>query len=125
MIDLNEANSFAVNQTNKTIILYSSGTISGGSYLIDSNVRLLIPYDSNYVFSTSNPDTLANDWSQPSVYKKLTLENGSKINCNGSVCVNSKIAAMGQNKGHNGTPSGPHGTIEIKDESDAKQAQTP
>lgn len=92
--DLSEAIDACGNET-RTIVLISDGVVPAGDYTIPSGVTLLVPYDNAYITNTSSPTTVTADASpkDPSLYCKLTLEDGVNIEVQdgGSICVNAKI----------------------------------
>jgi len=85
-VDLSEANTYATNGSEKTILLVESGTVSG-SHTISSGVKLLVPYSASDTGSETQNDTAA---SQGKVYRTLTFAEGSTLSVDGTVIVNAE-----------------------------------
>mgnify|MGYP003321510357 CR=1 FL=1 len=71
---------------------------------------MLIPFDSTNTVYTTNPG-YAGSYVQPTVYRKLTMDNGANIVVNGAISVGSQICTANF---HNGAPSGPSGFIDME-----------
>lgn len=112
-IDLNEANAYAVENSLSKITLVSDGSLPSGSYTISSGVTLLIPFDAAGTCYTTAPANTADVRTAPSVYRKLTMEDGASITVNGAVSVSAKHYAYGQNGA--GAPDGKYGYIYMND----------
>ncbi len=110
--DLNEANTFALTQSTKTIVLLSSGRIPEGKYTISSGVTLLIPYtkDSTVVHTTA-PITVGSTIKDRTAYRTLTVSSRATI------CVDGAINVDGQVLTDKSIPTGPYGLVTL--ESDA------
>ena len=108
--DLNEANT-AANGSTKKISVVDSGSLSSGNYSISSGVTLLIPMDSSDTVKTSTP-SFSENFTDPTLFRSLTLESGVNITVNGSICVMSSVSSKGTGTGsHTGAPYGPYGCI--------------
>lgn len=107
--DLNEANTYAVKNSLTKIVLVSDGTLNSGSYTISSGVTLLIPFDNAYTCYTTEPANTGTVWTNPSVYKKLTIAEGASITVDGAISVSAKHYAYAQSGG--GAPDGKYGYI--------------
>ena len=107
--DLNAASDYAVNASNKTIVLANNGTLPAGSYTVDSGVTLLIPYDAGYTLKTTVP-ACVEKWVKPTQYRALTMVNGASITVHGALCVGGQQSAEYK---YNGMPSGPVGFIKM------------
>jgi hypothetical protein len=85
----------AADSTDKVFLPLVSGVVPAGKDTIPSGVTLLIPYDNAYTANISSPTTVTADASpkDPSLYRKLTLEDkvNIKVQGGGSICVNAKI----------------------------------
>lgn len=104
--DLNAANSFALNQATKTIVLLTTGAIPVDDYVISSGVTLLIPYSSNVVVH-EKPKTVTSE-SANVAYRTLTIPTGAKLKVNG------KINVDGQIYNNPSRPTGPYGLIALE-----------
>ncbi|MBQ3928998.1 MAG: hypothetical protein II711_02780, partial [Clostridia bacterium] len=115
--DLNEATGYAQSSGIAKIALVANGTLPAGNYTIPSGKTLLIPYDAGHTVCTTSTQVEENNYTTPSVYKKLTMASGANITLDSgaSLSVGSKISSQGTSaSSHNGTPSGPYGQIEMK-----------
>ena len=112
--DLNEANKYASFNEIEKITLVSDGTLPSGNYTISSGVILLIPFDDAYTCYTTAPATTGNVRTSPSVYKKLTMEEGASITVDGAISVSAKHYAYSQG-GAAGAPDGKYGYISMNE----------
>ena len=104
--DLNAANTYALGQTTKTIVLLTTGAIPVDEYTISGGVTLLIPYStSTTVHETPVKVTTA---SPNSVYRKLTIPTGAKLKVNGKINVDGEIFIDPSR------PVGPYGLIALE-----------
>ena len=83
--DLNEAVSAAGSGTS-TIVLVEDGTIYGET-TIPNNVTLLVPYNEAATLHAGAPGT-SSSYSTPSLFRRLTLASGSRVEVLGAICVN-------------------------------------
>ncbi len=105
--DLNTAISNA--SQGSTIILLNDGILPAGDYTIPSGVTLLIPFNDANTIKTEEPNRLES-YSEPTVYKKLTMSEGANLTINGSLNVGG--SQTGEYK-YNGCVSGPVGSIDM------------
>ena len=111
--DLNEAIRVAQETNNNVVTLVGNGTLSG-NYTIPTGVTLLIPFDSAHTLYKGTPQ-LASQSTQPatkgSVYKKLTLTDGSSLSVNGEVSIGGRLrSANGSSASY---IAGAYGQIEL------------
>ena len=112
--DLNDANEYASSNGIEKITLISDGVLASGDYTISSGVILLIPFDDAYTCYTTAPATTGNVRTNPSVYKRLTMETGASITVDGAISVSAKHYAYSQG-GAAGAPDGKYGYIYMND----------
>ncbi|MDD6478704.1 MAG: hypothetical protein PUF48_02675 [Oscillospiraceae bacterium] len=116
--DLNAASDMAATVSKKVIILANNGRLAAGDYTIDAGVTLLIPFDSANTLYTTTPantgytgtayiNAVAVPWTQPRVYRKLTMASGANITVDGAISLSAKHAAAAGGKRGGGSPSGP------------------
>ncbi len=92
---------FAAANDTHTVVLDKSGTLPAGTYSMDSGDRLLIPYDSYRTENFGDPTTVIPGTRTATVYRTLTLSNGTVINCvGGQICVNAVQAASSVGTGY-------------------------
>lgn len=125
--DLNAASDMAATVSKKLIILANNGTLAAGDYTIDAGVTLLIPFDSANTLYTDEPGRLGAagifsedpvQWSQPTVYRKLTMESGANITVDGAISLSAKHAnPAGAKPRGAGSPSGPCSYIYMEENS--------
>lgn len=108
--DLNEADNYASSNGIEKITLVSDGILASGDYTISDGVILLIPFDDAYTCYTTAPATTGNVRTSPSVYKRLTMDEGASITVNGAISVSAKHYAYSQG-GASGAPDGKYGYI--------------
>ncbi|MBQ9228225.1 MAG: hypothetical protein IJ168_05270 [Eubacterium sp.] len=116
-LDLNEAITYATDNSKSTIVLVENGSLNAGTYTIPSGKTLLIPFDDAYTVYTTTPEVLYNSYTTPSAYRTLTMKSGAKIVVanGGKLAVPSKLSAKGTSSGsYNGTPTGKHGRITME-----------
>ena len=114
--DLNAAATFAASASTKVVVPVANGTLPASSYTIPDGVTLLLPYDTAYTCNTE-PNILGSH-TTPSAFRTLTMASGASITVKdgGVINVASEVSAVGQNADSwNGTPSGPHGRIQMND----------
>ena len=110
--DFNAALTAAAN-SGSMVVLHQSGTLPAGEYTIPSNVRVLIPYDSNYSFDV-NPIPTTTYVTPSNPYAVLTMENGAHITVNGALNVGSRICSGVGGSIYSGAPTGNSARIEMK-----------
>ena len=116
--NLNDAINYAVSNNIAKIALVSNGTLPAGTYTIPSGKVLVIPYDDAQTVYTTEPDVVYASHVNPSAFRTLTMAKNAKIVIanGGALSVPSKLCANGTNAGSwNGTPTGKHGRITMKD----------
>lgn len=107
--DLNEANTHANSQNDKTIVLLQNGTLSGDATISKGNL-LLIPYDKIATANaTSKPDTVESKFVSPSHFRTLTIPDGVTLTVNGDINVNGQVLKL------QSIPTGPHGLIALEE----------
>ena len=102
---LNEANAYAAaSETDKTIILERSGSISGTNS-VSAGVSLVIPSAdvTEGVWTEPNPTT--GSYVTPTPFRTLTLEPGAVLDVDGVISVNGTLKLAQE------TRSGPTGTV--------------
>lgn len=114
--DLNEAVHFAQGNNQQTVVLVADGTLPAGDYTIPSGVTLLIPFDDAHTCYTDIPGNTANNFSAPSVFRKLTLAPGVNIQVDGAISVSAKHSASmsGANPTLTGAVTGPYGQLAME-----------
>ena len=132
--DLGAAAAYAKENNITTVVLVSSGVLSG-EHTIPAGVTLLIPFDDAYTCHTDVPGITgvvlkddgmsvleATAWVQPYAYSTLTLAAGAKINVDGAISVGGEHYAgngvQGSDVSHCGAPSGPVGFIKMETSSE-------
>ena len=121
--DLHKALDYAKSNDNKLITLILNGTLQPGTYEVESGYTLLIPMDelkTNYTKDNycdkDGGGIVFNDYSKPSDYRVLKMAGGAVINVKsgGALNVAGRFSAQGTGSGSkNGTPTGPHGRIDM------------
>lgn len=117
--DLGNAVNYSVANNKSNIVLLSNGTITG-NYTIPRGKTLLIPFDAANTVYTSTPGVIYGSHVNPSAFRTLTLADGASITVanGGAISVPSMLSATGTNAGSwNGTPTGPHGRINLNGDS--------
>ncbi len=117
--DLNKADLAATSSTSRTIILLQSGTLPTGNYTISSGNTLLIPYKSDQITAIGTTASRVTSRVAPSLYRCLTLENGTTLTINGILEVSCQENVGGTSCPPGvGVPSGPYGQIDMKEGSE-------
>ena len=116
------ATAAASSGSNKTVILANNGTLPAltdnptttdvdeSIYTIPAGVTLLIPYDAANTLCTDKPTVHNNAYTNPTVYRTLTMSSGANITVNGAISVS---GSQSSKYAHNGMPSGPLGFIKM------------
>lgn len=95
-----------------TIVLAANGTLSSGNYTIQSGDTLLIPFDTANTLYTNKPGSNGyNVYTAPSIYRCLTMANGTHITVNGAISLSAKHSSK---MPYNGAPSGPCSRINMQ-----------
>lgn len=105
--DLDEAVAEAKKHLPATITLAQGGKITG-NYEIPSGVTLLIPFDEAKTVYTTKPG-YTSSYTEPSVFRKMTMVSGSSITVNGAISVGGQHCDQMGDLG----PSGPYGQIHM------------
>lgn len=100
----------AVEAENSTIILFNNGTLGAENYTIPEGVTLLIPCDNTNTVYTTKPGIHADSYTNPSVYRTLTMASGANITVNGAISVGGQQSSK---YGYNGLVSGAYGKIQM------------
>ncbi len=117
--DLNKADTAATSSTSRTIILLQSGTLPTGNYTISPGNTLLIPYKSDQITAIGTTASRVTSRVAPSLYRCLTLENGTTLTINGILEVSCQENVGGTSCPPGvGVPSGPYGQINMKEGSE-------
>ena len=95
----------------KVVALMNSGILAAGNYTIPTGVTLLIPFDSAYTLYTSEPYSAPDLNETVSIYRTLTMEEGSHISVNGAISLSAHQAAA---MGNNGAPCGALSMIKME-----------
>jgi len=126
--DLTEAANKATDLVDKTVVLMNSATLTG-DHVIPAGVTFLVPFDDAntvYKINTENRTGLAGEVSGgndpegdlgkhviPTIYRTLTMAEGSSITVNGDLSLSAKhhAAVSGSN---GGSPTGDVSQIDMK-----------
>lgn len=96
--DLQSAINDAASGSNKTIIVVDSAYVpkptDRDAYEIPSGVTLLVPYDNDYTLKTTKP-VVAAQHTDPTLFMKLVLAEGTVIVNKGAICVGATMASPG------------------------------
>lgn len=96
--DLQSAINAAASGSNKTIIVVDSAYVpkptDRDAYEIPSGVTLLVPYDNDYTLKTTKP-VVAAQHTDPTLFMKLVLAEGTVIVNKGAICVGATMASPG------------------------------
>ena len=103
----------AQGSSDKTITLTNNGSIYG-NYTIPEGITLLIPFDAAGTVYTNKPGyiTEKDTYETPSVFKKLTMEDGASIVVKGAISVGGKHYTCSQAQSCKTT--GPYGQIQME-----------
>lgn len=104
--NLNEADTYALTQATKTIVLLTTGTMPADEYSISSGVTLLIPYSTSTEVHQS-PVTVGSA-STNFAYRTLTIQQGTTLTVNGAINVDGQIL------NNPSRPVGPYGLIKLE-----------
>ena len=104
--NLNEADTYALTQTTKTIVLLTTGTMPADEYSISSSVTLLIPYSTSTEVHQF-PVTVGSA-STNFAYRTLTIQQGTTLTVNGAINVDGQIL------NNPSRPVGPYGLIKLE-----------
>ena len=100
-----------------TVVVYTDSTVPAGNYTIKNNVTLLVPFDAENTLYKSTP-TVLNEYSKPTLYRKLTLDENASIivNNGGAISVSAQAGTTsGGANGAGGVPTGAYGQIDLLD----------
>ena len=88
---LQAAIDYAQENSSETITLTNNGSIYG-DYTIPAGITLLIPFDEAGTVDTDEPGYIqeGSDYVSPSVFRKLTMEDGASIVVEGAISVGGK-----------------------------------
>ncbi len=105
---------YAQGSSDKTITLTNNGSIYG-DYTIPAGITLLIPFDAAGTVDTNTPGYIqegSGNYVVPSVFRKLTMENGASIVVKGTISVGGKHYTCTTQKCC--MPTGPYGQIQME-----------
>ena len=88
-LDLNEAVTYAQNNSKDTIVLVGDGTLKAGSYIIPADITLLIPFDAKQTLYTTEPGYVKTAETQ-TAFRTLTLADGAALQVYGAISVGGK-----------------------------------
>lgn len=104
--DLNEANEYARQADNKTIVLLNNGILPKDA-TISPGVTLLIPYNAEATVNTDvKPDTVKTGGTQ-TPFRTLTIPSGVTLTVYGALNVNGQVLKL------QSLPTGPYGLITL------------
>ncbi len=104
--DLNRAMEYASASGCSTVVSVNDGTVPAGDYTIPSGVTLLIPFDDANTIYTTDPEIVSDAYTKPTAYRTLTMETGSNITVNGSLCLPAKHYSAHGSKVNGASPVG-------------------
>lgn len=106
--DLNEANEYARQADNKTIVLLNNGILPKDA-TISQGVTLLIPYNAEATVNTDvKPDTVKTGGTQ-TPFRTLIIPDGVTLTVYGALNVNGQVLKL------RSTPTGPYGLITLNE----------
>lgn len=117
--NLTDADTYAKNGGNKTIVLMNDGILTG-EHTVSAGNTLLIPYDDDNTVHTVATSTAIQKseslwenvpWETPNAYRTLTMEEGAKITVQGALNVGGRHSAGPFLTA--GSPSGDLGMIQM------------
>lgn len=110
---LYEGLTLALEKATALLVLMNNATLPAGNYTIPAGVTLLIPFDEGNTLYTTDPECI-NSFSNPTVYRTLTMASGANIVVNGVISLSARESAQKQRNGH---PTGPVSRIVMADNS--------
>lgn len=113
--DLNAACTYAEEHQSDKITVVSSGMLSAGDYTIPAGITLLVPFDEAGTCYAEEPGIVAQTYTQPTEFCRLTLSSGANIMVKGAVSVSAKISAPGGSADPKAATTGSYGRIEMLD----------
>lgn len=114
-LDLNAANSYAVENRIGKITVVSNGTLPSGEYTISTGVVLLIPFDQTETYYMGNPGgPQSNAYTRPTTpFRKLTLADGAHITVEGAINVSAMQSAASGAADTRSATTGAYGQLEM------------
>ena len=106
--DLNDANSYADSQNDKTIVLLKGGMLQAKDYTISAGVTLLVPYSKSTTIHTTSPNDVDNADSNRTAFRTLTVPAGARILVNGAINVDGQVTK------NMSLPTGPYGLVTLE-----------
>lgn len=113
--DLNAACTYAEENQSDKITVVSSGILPAGDYTIPAGITLLVPFDEAGTCYTEEPGIVAQTYTKPNEFRKLTLSSGANIMVKGAVSVSAKISAPPGSADPKAATTGNYGRIEMLD----------
>lgn len=101
--------------TTMTIIMLCDYTLPAGYYTVPSNVSLVVPYKDSQtaVLTTSGKASHNQTYTTPSLFRKLTLDEGAHLEVFGVLETSCQMFNNSQGNKGNGNPTGPYGQIDM------------
>lgn len=100
--DFTEGLAAAAESNSKVLLVYQSGELAAGSYVIPAGVTFLVPGDEAYTVQNNGvTDAEVANNTTSARFRYLTLQDNTTITANGNICVYSKLSNY---QGHNGRP---------------------
>lgn len=106
---------------NSTIVLLDDDNLPAGKYTLPAKATLLIPYKAEQETIKEHPERRPTDkndkreYVTPSCFRKLTLENGARLDIFGKVQTGGVQIAKEQIGGTNGVPTDAYGMIYMEE----------
>lgn len=94
------------------VVLMNSAILPAGDYTIPSGVTLLIPFDTAHTLYTTQPGYVEG-YTNPSVYRTLTMAEGANIKVEGAMSVSGKHNSSYGNQTDGSAPCGPLGFVKM------------
>ncbi len=117
--DLNEANSFAVSTSAKTIVVVQDGTLAAGNYTISSGVTLVVPYEATGTIAITAPvndkSVLSNSTFNIKAFRTLKLAAGANITVNGAISVTAELQSGDASHNPTGFPCRYTGVLDMSE----------
>ena len=109
-LDLNEAVTYAQENSKSTVVLVGDGTLGAGSYTIPASITLLIPFDAKQTLYTTEPEYVTTVETQ-AAFRTLTLADGAMLQIDGAISVGGKCYTSSST--HVCQPTGAYGHIKM------------
>lgn len=117
--DLNEANTFAVSTSAKTIVVVQDGTLAAGNYTISSGITLVVPYEATGTIAITAPvkdkSVLSNSTFNIKAFRTLKLAAGANITVNGAISVTAELQSGDASHNPTGFPCRYTGVLDMSE----------